>query len=104
MIKQIEVTQRDRDIAAAFLEEWEPGPEMTVVKLAKAFARHRHAAMIEGARLMQEAAALEADREVCNQRTKRISSLDNDSLAAVGFVANAIRALDPAEVVKGHCN
>lgn len=36
-----EITQADRDAAADFLESWEPGPEMTVVKLAKAFARHR---------------------------------------------------------------
>lgn len=96
----VEMTQADWDAAADWLESWEPGPEMTVVKLAKTFARHRHAAMIEGARLMQEAAALEADREVYKQRTKRVSSLDDDSLSAVGFVANAIRALDPAEVVK----
>lgn len=33
MIKQIEVTQMDRDIVAAFLEEWEPGPEMTVATM-----------------------------------------------------------------------
>lgn len=41
------ITQADRDMAADFLESWEPGPEMTVVKLAKAFARHRQQAAAE---------------------------------------------------------
>lgn len=41
MDKPVEVTQEDRDAAADFLEAWEPGPEMTVVKLARAFAAHR---------------------------------------------------------------
>ena len=45
-----EITQADRDAAADFLESWELGPEMTVVKLAKAFARH----------LMEERAAIVA--------------------------------------------
>ena len=40
-VKPVEVIQADRDAAANFLEQWEPGPEMTVVKLARAFARHR---------------------------------------------------------------
>ena len=31
------VTQAAMDAAADFLEAWEPGPEMTVVKLARAF-------------------------------------------------------------------
>lgn len=39
------ITQADKDAAADFLESWEPGPEMTVVKLAKAFARHRQQAI-----------------------------------------------------------
>lgn len=49
----IAVTQADRNAAADFLESWEPGPEMTVVKLARAFARHReHAAADERARIV----------------------------------------------------
>ena len=36
-----EITQADADQAASFLESWEPGPEMTVIKLDRAFARHR---------------------------------------------------------------
>lgn len=35
------VEQRDINRAADFLESWEPGPEMTVDKLARAFAAHR---------------------------------------------------------------
>jgi len=38
---QDDVTAADRQAAAEFLEAWEPGPEMTVVKLARAFAKHR---------------------------------------------------------------
>lgn len=37
----VEIIQADREAAADFLEGWEPGPEMTVVKLARCFARHR---------------------------------------------------------------
>lgn len=46
--------QADRDAAADFLEGWEPGPEMTVVKLARAFAAHRRAALEEAAKLAEE--------------------------------------------------
>ncbi len=34
----------DMNAAADFIEAWEPGPEMTVVKLARAFAAYREAA------------------------------------------------------------
>lgn len=37
----VEMIPADREAAADFFESWEFGPEMTVVKLAKAFARHR---------------------------------------------------------------
>lgn len=37
------ITDADKEAAASFLESWEPGPEMTVVKLARAFANHREA-------------------------------------------------------------
>jgi len=43
------VIQADRDAAASFLESWEPGPEMTVVKLARAFADHRRATLAPAA-------------------------------------------------------
>lgn len=38
---QPQVTQDDMNAAADFLESWEPGPEMTVVKLARVLAAHR---------------------------------------------------------------
>jgi len=44
-----EITQVDADQAASFLESWEPGPEMTVIKLARAFAHHRMLGRAEGA-------------------------------------------------------
>lgn len=81
----VEVTQRDRDIAAAFLEEWEPGPEMTVAKLHAVFAHHRHAAMVEGARLMQQTAA------------ETVSNYYNSMEENAG---TAIFMLDPAEAIK----
>lgn len=45
LTEAVVIEQCDRDAAADFLESWEPGPEMTVVKLAMAFARHRAAAI-----------------------------------------------------------
>lgn len=45
----IEVTQADVEASCSFLENWEPGPELTQDKLAVAFARHRIAALEEAA-------------------------------------------------------
>ena len=52
--------------------------------LAQAFARHRHAAMLEGARLMQEAAILKAHE-----------------LYPTMEVAVMLLHLDPAQIIKG---
>lgn len=60
-------SQADRDAAADFLEGWEPGPEMTVVKLARAFAAHRRAAL--------EEAALRLDREWPGPASKIVRAL-----------------------------
>lgn len=38
------VTPADTEAACAFLEAWEPGPELTQDRLALAFAAHREAA------------------------------------------------------------
>lgn len=82
------ITDADREAAASFLENWEPGPEMTVVKLARAFAAHRKAAMIEGARLMQEKA--------------RYAVRACQGVDAVGwrYADGAMSQLDPATVIK----
>lgn len=97
----VEVTQADRDaaerlwedcFATTFYHEQTAGSPHIAAIFIEAFARHRIAAMEAGARMMQEAAA--------------------DWLRGGGFVrdfgipwreqlADAIRALDPAEVVKG---
>ena len=60
------VEQRDRDAGADFLESWAPGPEMTVVKLARAFARHRQPDATRVAELEAENARLrDALGEIC---------------------------------------
>lgn len=74
-----EVTQADRDAAANFMVPSAGGwfaahgkqhqcDNETMRHLARAFARHRHTAMLEGARLMQEALmqGIKADAVQCD--------------------------------------
>jgi hypothetical protein len=61
-----------REAAASFLESWEPGPEMTVVKLARAFQaaidaqRERDAKEYIQAGIDAAADAMEADAKLCD--------------------------------------
>ena len=56
------VNDADREAAQVFLENWEPGPEMTAVKLARAFETHRIAALEEAkARHLDEVTLTQAN-------------------------------------------
>lgn len=97
-----DVTQADRDAVNALdpllllgLQPYE------VEHLGEAFARHRQAAyeagLIEGARLMQEAAAMiAAERDIGDEEDES----ETGSEAAFCIMCD-IRALDPASVVRG---
>lgn len=91
------ITDADREVAASFLENWEPGPEMTVVKLARAFATHRIAAMIEGARLMREAILpeIKTDRTI-----EKHGGHCRCVTCELNITEDEICSLDPATVIK----
>jgi hypothetical protein len=61
-----QVTQVDREAAASWLESWEPGPEMTVVKLARAFAAHRALGIAQG-RALERADVVALRETVLNE-------------------------------------
>jgi len=101
MIDKIEVTQSDREAAWHYAdfghlhdrqerERWFAGyyDNQPVGYPIHAFARHAHAARIEGARAAIEAAAYQAD----------LSGMSHPLGCAI---AKAIRALDPEQIVKG---
>ena len=95
-----EVTQADLDAAADFLETWEPGPEMTVVKLARVFARHRAAAFAAGALAMRERAAKECEAEAvsCRNEWNRKLGVEDTMADVADDCAAAIRALPIKEM------
>lgn len=89
---EIEVTQADRDAANRYRHEvtkraFNGDKQRWAEYLDEAFAAHRQAALIEGARLRIEAAAGEG------MRTVLAASLSK-------YVFDAIRALEPEAVVK----
>jgi len=82
--------------------------------LVQAFAGHREAAMLEGARRMQEAAAVVAENAVAEQYAYAKAVLDHPGTKdKIDFergrrhacdcldIEGAIRALDPATVIAG---
>ena len=79
-VDAIVVTQVDRDRAADFLEAWEPGPEMTVVKLARSFATHRTEAV----------AALEARVRELEGMIDQISGINEQMLVEVAAARKAL--------------
>lgn len=93
------VTREDRDAAADFLESWEPGPEMTVVKLARVFARHRELGRRQG---VEEAAKVAEQRarehEAAFAKALEVRHTDHQTHYAAryreaGEIATAIRKL-----------
>ena len=62
----VEVTQSDMNVAATFLEEWEPGPEMTVVKLARVIAAVRIAERERNAGIAEEGTQPGCDDPECS--------------------------------------
>ena len=76
-----EVTQADREAANAA----QRNAIMRVGSLHEAFAAHRHAATLEGALLMQEAAVEEAEHHFAGSQAARgIRALDPATVCGVG--------------------
>lgn len=94
----VTVTQDDADIAQAIYSavrgygvKFGSPLEHSASEL---IARHREAAMLEGARLMQEAVAV----SVCE--TIEINAVDALVQEAARTIAYVVRALDPATVLR----
>lgn len=104
MTDKIEVTQADRDAAADYLELLAPTmPNIHAeaskreTALSRAFARHAHAARIEGARAAIEAAAIACEEASSNAFANGYS----EAAEGIGDAAEIVRALDPEQIVKG---
>ena len=106
MTDKIEVTQADRDAAADAVKAYRDNKngnwqarirdgECDDGEMVQSFARHAHAARIEGARAALEAAATELE---CRE-----DEMDPNSECCGIYAASsyAIRALDPEQIVKG---
>lgn len=90
MSETVTVLQADVDRAADFLESWEPGPEMTVVKLACEFAAHRIAhPSSEEVRLRDAASALLAVFDEQKRRTQLGACLIMEAAANAPFKSEA---------------
>ena len=94
---KVEVTQADREAAAPFQGSW-PEKNANTDALPQSFARHAHAARIECARAVIEAAAKCCDDAgAYEQEGYGLTRATQNYFRA----RNYIRALDPEQIVKG---
>ena len=100
-MSKIEVTQADRDAAQAYIDDRRhfkqtglpgSGPSARQI-MDEHFARHAHAARIEGARAAIEAAAGAVVIGYIHPHHPRLPGMP--------FASSQIRALDPEQIVKG---